>query len=131
MPCTLHHNPLHCVVPPYMLEKLASKGKSANARDRALKSLRVSRYFRGRRGEAQNAFQAMGFRAVAGAAATAAPDKLIRKVYDAGGTEELPGKLRRGEGSKATRDVTVDAAYDAAGHTYSLLREEYRPQFDR
>ncbi len=108
-----------------MLEKLASKGKSANARDRALKSLRVSRYFRGRRREAQNAFQALGFRAVAGAAATAAPDKLIRKVYDAGGTEELPGKLRRGEGSKATRDATVDAAYDAAGHTYSLLREEY------
>ena len=74
-----HHNPLHCVIPPYMLEKLASKGKSANARDKALKSLRVSRYFRTRRREAQDAFQALGFRAIAGAAATAAPDRLIRK----------------------------------------------------
>ena len=61
MTCT-HHNPLHCVVPPYMLEKLASKGKSANAREKALKSLRVSRYFRSTRREAQDVFQAMGFR---------------------------------------------------------------------
>ena len=125
MYCTHHHNPLHCVIPPYMLEKLASKGKSANVRDKALKSLRVSRYFRTRRLEAQNAFQALGFRAIAGAAATAAPDKLIRKVYDAGGAEELPGKLVRGEGAKPTRDAAVDAVYDGAGSTYELYREEY------
>jgi Zn-dependent metalloprotease len=125
MSCTCHRNPLHCVVPPYMLEKLASKGKSANARERALKSLRISRFFRTTRLEAQNAFQALGFRAIASAAATAAPDKLIRKVYNAGGAEELPGKLVRDEGAKPTRDTAVDAVYDGAGHTYSLYRDEY------
>lgn len=125
MSCTCHRNPLHCVIPPYLLEKVAAKGKSAIARDKALKSLRVSRYFRGRRREAQEAFKSLGFRAVASAAATAAPETLVRKVYDAKGAEDLPGKLVRGEGDKPTKDTAVDAVYDGAGHTYDLYREEY------
>jgi Zn-dependent metalloprotease len=125
MSCAHHRNPLHCVVPPYMLEKLATRGKSANVREKALKSLRVSRFFRAKRREAQNAFQALGYRSVAGAAATALSDKLSRKVYDAGGKEELPGKLVRGEGGRATQDVSVDAVYEGAGHTDRLYREEY------
>ena len=59
--CT--HNPLHCAVPPYMLQKLGGAGKSRKVREAALKTLRISRYFRARRREAQKAFQALGFHA--------------------------------------------------------------------
>jgi len=50
---------------------------------------------------------------------------LSRKVYDAGHGEELPGQLVRSEGEKPTRDRAVNEAYDGAGHTDLLFREEY------
>jgi Zn-dependent metalloprotease len=119
-----HRNPFHCAIPPYMLEKLAEKGKTQTARVKALKTLRVSRHFRARRQEAQTTFQALGFHALS-LAAPVAPIKLVRKVYDAEGQEALPGTLVRSEGDKAGTDSTVNEAYDGAGHTDALFREEY------
>jgi Zn-dependent metalloprotease len=118
------HNPLHCAIPPYMLEKLAGAGKSLKARVNALKSMRVSRHFRARRREAQKAFQSLGFHAL-NVASPVAPISLVRKVYDAEGTETLPGKLVRSEGQNDTQDKTVNEVYHGAGHTDALYREEY------
>ena len=119
-----HHNPLHCAIPPYMLEKLAAKGKTAAAREAALAALKISRHFRVRRREAQATFQSMGFGAVH-LGALAAPTKLVRKVYDAENSESLPGKLVRSEGDPKSKDKTVNEVYDGAGETDMLFREEY------
>lgn len=50
---------------------------------------------------------------------------LTRRVHDAGGREELPGKLVRAEGAGATGDAAADEAYDGLGSTYRLFSEEY------
>lgn len=43
-----------------------------------------------------------------------------RLVYDAGGSDQLPGVLRRSEGGGAVNDKAVDEAYDGAGLTYDF-----------
>ncbi|GAA0956056.1 M4 family metallopeptidase [Frigoribacterium faeni] len=50
---------------------------------------------------------------------------LERTVFDAEGTEELPGVRVRGEGEPATDDVAATEAYDALGATYALFDEVY------
>jgi Zn-dependent metalloprotease len=107
-----------------MLEKLAGAGKTLKVRDFALKTLRVSRHFRLRRRESQQAFQALGFHAL-NMAAPVAPTTLVRTVYDTEGSEQLPGKLVRSEGGKDTKDTTVNEVYEGAGHTDGLFRGEY------
>ena len=48
-----------------------------------------------------------------------------RSVYDAHGTENLPGRLVRDEGAPATHDVAVNEAYDGLGDTWTLYRDVY------
>lgn len=43
-----------------------------------------------------------------------------RKIYDAQGTGNLPGVLRRSEGQGPTGDIDVDRAYDYSGDTYDF-----------
>ncbi|MBF4601526.1 M4 family metallopeptidase [Frigoribacterium sp. VKM Ac-1396] len=50
---------------------------------------------------------------------------LERTIFDARGTEDLPGVRVRGEGEPATDDVAATEAYDALGATYALFREVY------
>lgn len=50
---------------------------------------------------------------------------LTRRIHDAGGREELPGKLVRAEGADSTEDAAADEAYDGLGSTYRLFSEEY------
>lgn len=57
--------------------------------------------------------------------ALGAESVLERTVFDAQGTEELPGVRVRGEGEPATDDVAATEAYDALGATYALFREVY------
>jgi Zn-dependent metalloprotease len=46
--------------------------------------------------------------------------ELRRTLYDAKNGTTLPGKLVRGEGDPAVKDVTANEAYDAAGATYDF-----------
>jgi Zn-dependent metalloprotease len=56
--------------------------------------------------------------------ATAAPTKQKhRLVYDAGLTDELPGKLVRAEGKAKVKDVAVNEAYDGSGDTYDFYQQ--------
>ncbi len=48
-----------------------------------------------------------------------------RGVWDAGGREELPGRLVRSEGEPPTGDPAVDEAFEGMGATYDLFWEEY------
>jgi Zn-dependent metalloprotease len=43
-----------------------------------------------------------------------------RTIFDAKKTEDLPGKVVRVEGQKATKDVAVDEAYDGLGATFDF-----------
>ncbi|MHA7279612.1 M4 family metallopeptidase [Arthrobacter sp. MDT2-2] len=50
---------------------------------------------------------------------------LTRRIFDAGGREELPGTPVRAEGAPVTGDAAADEAYDGLGATYRLFSEEY------
>ena len=46
-----------------------------------------------------------------------------RSIYDAGGSEILPGKLVRKESEPASGDQSADEAYDGLGHTHRLFAD--------
>jgi Zn-dependent metalloprotease len=116
-PC---HDPIHCVVPPFILERLA-ESDNRKVRERALENLQLGARIRAARAFAA-ALPSAGTRyAVPGTA------RLRREVYDQGNRNPpdrfLPGKLRRAEGSKATKDLAVDEAYNYAGSTWRLYHK--------
>ena len=53
------------------------------------------------------------------------PGPPSRTVYDAKGSESLPGQLVRKEGEPATGDPSADEAYDGLGHTHRLYAEAF------
>lgn len=120
MSCACGRHPLHCIVPPYLLERLA-EGPNAKLRRAALDAIASSADARATR----RVMQAMP--AMAAMAAPAA--KKHRLVYDAQnkGMAQLPGKLVRSEGDKATSDAAVNEAYQHCGTTYDF----YLKQFER
>ena len=48
-----------------------------------------------------------------------------RSIYDAAGSENLPGKPVRKEGEPESGDVSADEAYDGLGHTHRLYAEVF------
>lgn len=117
---TLHrhhcHNPLHCILPPYVLSEIASKG-SAKQKQRALLTLKKSGGFRGERQDIADITPRR--RSIVEGA------NKNRRVYDAENKEDLPGRLIRSEGGPATGDPAVDEAYDGAGDTFDLYANVY------
>lgn len=59
---------------------------------------------------------------VAGSTEPGAPDRLI---FDAKGTEDLPGEQVRAEGEPETGDIAVTQAYDGLGDTYALFWDAF------
>ncbi|MEO8284216.1 MAG: M4 family metallopeptidase [Pseudarthrobacter sp.] len=51
------------------------------------------------------------------------PGPPIRSIYDAAGSETLPGKLVRKEGDPGSGDLAADEAYDGLGHTHRLFAD--------
>jgi Zn-dependent metalloprotease len=111
-----HRNPIHCILPPYILTEIA-KGtdKAAMA---ALRTLNIDMTFRALRAlPVQPAGPTEGqARGIGG---------LQRTIFSAGNDESLPGKVVRTEGQHATGDVTADEAYDGLGATYDLYSDVY------
>lgn len=108
-------SPLQCIVPPYMLDRLA-RAADPTIRDRAIAALS--------RSAAVRAVRAFASQGVPGMLAVPSPAATKhRLVYDARGKDALPGKLVRSEGEKKTADAAVDEAYDHAGDTYDFYRE--------
>ncbi len=104
--------PICCVVPPHMLEKIVVNGNEQQ-RNWAFHTLNISSQFRGRR----NVIGAVNF--------AVSPGEKRRTIYDAKGTEQLPGTLVRGEGDPPSNDIAVNEAYDSAGATYDLYYEVF------
>jgi Zn-dependent metalloprotease len=51
------------------------------------------------------------------------PGPPVRSIYDASGSETLPGKLVRKEGDPESGDVAAEEAYDGLGHTHKLFAD--------
>ena len=110
-----HNHPINCIVPPYMLEEIATKGTEGQ-RDLAISTLKASEQMRGQR-RALADFTGAAFRVAVGGKE--------RIVYDAKNGSTLPGTPVRNEGDGPTSDVTVNEAYDGSGATYDLFSDVY------
>jgi Zn-dependent metalloprotease len=111
------HNPFHCVVPPYIVEKL-TQSKNSKVRNAALASLSQDAQFRTERRMLSMAPQlsALGTGQL----------KKTRLVYTAKGARTLPGKLVRSEGQARKSDPAVNEAYDYSGSTYDFFFSQFQ-----
>ncbi|MEH6814766.1 MAG: M4 family metallopeptidase, partial [Motiliproteus sp.] len=114
--CHNKHNPLNCILPPYVLETLAERG-TAEEREFARKALVDGHTVRDERVSIASATPR-----ARGAAAGVAKK---RTIYSANNTTQLPGIKVRSEGQVATGDAAVDEAYDGAGATFDLYQDVY------
>ena len=106
------HDPLQCIVPPHILERLAESDHpelSRLARDALVRSA-ASRAMR----EAIQVAPAV----MASASPRGGKHRLI---YDAGGSFDLPGKLVRSEGEPGTGDMAVREAYRHSGTVWDFF----------
>ena len=108
-------NPLHCYIPPHVLDALL-RSRNEAARRAAIENLRYSEAIREVR-ETMGMMSAM--------AATRSPDgQKHRLVYDLGNRRRpLPGQLARSEGADPTDDPAVNEAYCFSGVTYDFYKE--------
>jgi Zn-dependent metalloprotease len=109
--------PVFCtIVPPHVLDRLAQHEDSAVAGS-------------ARRTLEQDALQRTRRRTTAvraAAASTGTPsDKPDRTVYDAEGSETLPGKKVHSEKDAPARDATVNRAHAGLGATFDLYLKAY------
>jgi Zn-dependent metalloprotease len=105
-------NPLHCIIPPHMLEHLATHTDDG-LRGRAFQALTTSAHMRGRR-------------ELLGLLPMGAPSGGKRRtIYDASKSMTLPGKLVRGETDPESSDSAVNEAYDGLGATYDLYHDVF------
>lgn len=116
-------NPLHCVLPPTVLESIARNGDEGQRAwaSRALnrdQSIRVARV--------QNAkVRARGPREGADALAVRATPTPNRTIRNAHGSDEVRGTVARREGDPPTGDEAVDEAYDGLGDTFGFFLDAY------
>ncbi len=115
-----HRNPIQCIMPPYMVEKMLESGDE-RIRRAALKNLQRSSFIRNRRAEIQE--RGSQFAAFTDMAVEAHNAQLIRQVYDCENRDIVPGRLVRSEGEAPTGDPAVDEAYDGAGDTWTYYKE--------
>jgi Zn-dependent metalloprotease len=109
-------HPIQCIIPPYMLERLA-RSANVKVRDQAIAGLSQAAAVRAVRAFAQ---RVPGMMAVPSPAASK-----NRLIYDARKKDRLPGKLVRSEGEKKSADVAVNEAYDFSGDTYDFYHEVF------
>lgn len=110
-------NPLHCIVPPYLLQEISRNG-SPSQQEHARHSLVSTAELRSMRAVTTGA---TGFDETT-AAYTTVKERL---VFDVENGSVLPGALVRGEGDPPVDDPAVNEAYDGAGATYDLFKDEY------
>jgi Zn-dependent metalloprotease len=112
---------IHCILPPYIVVAIAMRGTKAQ-RQRALRLLQVDHTMRFARADYQR------LQGASRQAAPAAPVQKQRTIFDAGGTEALPGRVVRVEGQAPTGDKAVDEAYEGLGATFDFYLDVYQRQ---
>ena len=89
--CTFH-NPIECIIPPYMLEQVLERG-DAKVRAAALRAVKLSNHLRQQRNAFLERPIAVAKAMTAGVDAHSA--QLVRRVHNAQNGDELPGALAR------------------------------------
>ena len=102
------------ILPPQILTSIVENG-TPQQRRRALATLAVSERLRGRTRDAARSFWCRRRRGRSVAPSTTRSDRT-----------RLPGALVRSEGDPASDDVAVNEAYDGAGATDDLYRDQFR-----
>ncbi|MDR6506527.1 M4 family metallopeptidase [Arthrobacter oryzae] len=111
---------MYCsIIPPYLLRRLAARDEprlSAVARAAKEALLHV---------RSIQATRAQPLPAVPSGIRQLKPGPPSRTVFDARGSEVLPGQVVRKEGEPCTGDPAADEAYDGLGHTHRLYAEAF------
>jgi Zn-dependent metalloprotease len=116
-------NPIHCILPPSVLHKLAQQG-SGNVRAVAIASLELDHKFRLARAETAGR---QGGRSIQPVTFSRIGGKVNRTIYDQQhGTAQTPGKVARREGQRPVKDTAVNQAYDGLGDTYKYYWSTYQ-----
>lgn len=116
----MHTSATFCsIVPPYLLRRLARRDEprfsaAARAAKEALSHVRSVQSARSQ----QAPTRTPGLRDIT-------PGPLYRSIYDAAGSEILPGRIVRKEGEPASGDLSTDEAYDGLGHTHRLYADVF------
>ncbi|WP_138417194.1 M4 family metallopeptidase [Sinomonas gamaensis] len=101
------------VIPPYLLERIAGAAPREASREARLTLVADQRLRVARTLEADDGARPGG------------RGGLHREISDAGGSEDLPGRLVRKEGQDTVDDVDVNRAYDGLGATYGFLDDAF------
>jgi len=95
-----------------MMKHLAMHGDEEQ-REKAIRSMVMGAQMRARR-------------EVMGQVTLATPTGALRRsIYDCRHRMRLPGRLVRNEGSRESRDASVNEAYDGLGQTYKLYKDAF------
>lgn len=105
-------HPLHCIVPPHILQALLK-----HEDERVRRSARRTLLATARQLERRNILGRLPARGVVG-------DKR-RTIYDARHAWSPSGKVARSEGGPASTDVAVNQAYDDLGDTWDFYRQVF------
>ena len=109
------HDPLHCILSPGILHKLA-RHENEDIRTSAIDTLTLDTRFRMARAEAAARRGGRTARLVTFARIGGSPQ---RTIYDQGNSEsQTPGSVSRSEGQDSVSDDAVNQAYDGLGATY-------------
>ncbi len=110
------HNPVHCILPPYILDRL-SRSADEKIRRLAIDAVAAAAAMRAQRSILATLPAMSAIPSPAGSE--------NRLVYDMkhGSTWSLPGTLVRKEGDGPVQDVAVNEAYDYSGHVYDFYRQ--------
>jgi Zn-dependent metalloprotease len=118
-------NPLHCVVPPFVLSKVAAKGNERQ-REWALRTLNADTTIRHARSVNAKQRGRKGSREGPDALAAAAPAARNRIIWDAEHGWEITGIKRvRDEDDGPTGDPAVDEAFDGLGDTWDFWQDVF------
>ncbi|HEU5023079.1 MAG TPA: M4 family metallopeptidase [Bryobacteraceae bacterium] len=114
-----HRHSIFCILPPDVLSNIARRG-TPDQREAAIQALNLDATLRTQRLTFNLLGGPLGTLDVSGA-----PPAVRRTIYDAGGTQQLPGKSVRAEGAPAGSDVEVNEAYDGLGDTFNFFLQAY------
>ncbi|NWA60757.1 peptidase M4 family protein [Pantoea sp. B9002] len=103
----------YSVIPPYILRNIIANCSGAQ-QDYARRTLTHVQHLMGE----HNAKPA--------GTATAQPGTVLRAIYDAEGTQNLPGTLVREEGQAGNGDVAAEEAWKYLGITYAFFWQTYQ-----
>jgi Zn-dependent metalloprotease len=118
--CNSKRHSIFCILPPQILVNIARNG-TAEQREHALQALSIDNTLR----TSRLTFSLMGGLKVKAPDMGATPAKVNRTIYDSHHSQTLPGATVRTEGQAATKDKSVNQAYDGLGDTFAFYLSAY------